>query len=112
MNQVKFLGLVHTFATVSPNPLKKGTDTQVEIKDFIVVREVLRNNYQSRNLIGPYHFWGISLRNLTCFTRPFLAGRHGAGWAQDYTRICHDIPITQTFILRAYQATIDFMHYW
>ena len=34
---------------------KVGVDTQVEI--FIVVREVLCNNYQSRNLIGPYHFW-------------------------------------------------------
>ena len=27
--------------------------TQIEIKNFTVVREVLHNNYQSRNLIGP-----------------------------------------------------------
>ena len=56
MNQVKFLGLVHVCDTVTkqhskyytPNPLKKGTDTQVEIKKkFTVVKEVLCNNYQS-----------------------------------------------------------------
>ena len=39
------------------------------------MREVQRNNYQSHNLIGPYHFWGKSPRNLTWFTRVFLAGR-------------------------------------
>ena len=50
MNQVKFLNLVPAFATVQPakyfmpNPLKKGTDTQVEIKSVVVVREVLHNN--------------------------------------------------------------------
>ena len=49
MNQVKFHNLVPAFATVQPakhfmpNPLKKGTDTQVEIKS-VVVREVLHNN--------------------------------------------------------------------
>ena len=40
--------------------------------------------YSSCNLIGPYHFWRdvqdchfwvISPRNLTSFTRPFLTGR-------------------------------------
>ena len=41
-----------------------------------VVREVLHNNYRRRNLIGHYHFWVISPRNSTSFTRPFLAGRH------------------------------------
>ena len=41
VNRVKFLGLVHTFATMSPsNLLKKGTHIWV---DFIVVREVLHN---------------------------------------------------------------------
>ena len=64
VNQVEFLGLVHTFVTVSPsnvppNTLKQGMDTQIR-------------NYRSRNLIGPYHFWGISSRNSTFFTRPFL----------------------------------------
>ena len=43
--------------------------------NFTAVREVLRNNYQSPNLIGHYHFWVISPRNSTLFTRPFLAGR-------------------------------------
>ena len=43
--------------------------------NFTVVRNVLRNNYQSRNLIGHYPFWVISPRNSTSFTRPFLAGR-------------------------------------
>ena len=36
---------------------------------------MLRNNYRPRNLIGDYHFWVISPRNSTSFTRPFLAGR-------------------------------------
>ena len=36
---------------------------------------LLRNNYQSRNLIDHYPFWVISSRNSTSFTRPFLAGR-------------------------------------
>ena len=41
VNRVKFLGLVHTFATMSPsNPLKKGTHIQV---DFTVVKDVLHN---------------------------------------------------------------------
>ena len=43
--------------------------------NFIVVREVLHNNYQSHNLIGPYHFWAISPRNSTSFTRSFLTRR-------------------------------------
>ena len=58
-----------------PSLLKKGTKSRVEIKFSTVLREVLRNNYQSRNLIGPYHFWGISPRNLVLFTRPFIGGR-------------------------------------
>ena len=41
----------------------------------IVVREMPHFNYQSRGRIGPYHFWGISPRNSTLFTRLFLAGR-------------------------------------
>ena len=53
---------------------KKGTDTWIEFT-IAAVREVLRNNQQSCNLIGPYHFWGISPRNLTLFTRPFLTRR-------------------------------------
>ena len=33
----------------------------------------------SRNLIGLPPFWGISPRNSTSFTRPFLTGRHTRG---------------------------------
>ena len=75
----------HTFVTVPPSNIlcqqhsKKGTDTRVEIKNFTIVREVLRINYLSRNLISPYHFWGISPRNSTLFTRFFLTGR--CAWA-------------------------------
>ena len=47
----------------------------MEMSNFTVVRAVLRNNYWSRNLIGPYRFWVISPRNSTSFTRPFLSGR-------------------------------------
>ena len=36
---------------------------------------MLCNNYRSHNLIGHYHFWVISPRNTTLFTRQFLAGR-------------------------------------
>ena len=48
-----------------PNPLKKGTDTQVEIKELTVVHFNLLVDF------NPY--FGISPRNLTLFTRPFLA---------------------------------------
>ena len=49
---------------------------------------MLHNNYRSHNRIGPYHFWGISPRNSTLFTRPFLAGRLG-------TRLSHHLPRMQ-----------------
>ena len=58
---------------------KKGTDARMEINKFYCCKGVLRNNYQSYNLIGHYPFWVISPRNSTSFTRPFLAGRHA--WA-------------------------------
>ena len=62
------------------NSLKEGTDTRVEIKNFTIVKEVLCKNYQSCNLIGPYHFLGTNPSNSTSFTRLFLAGRRaGAG---------------------------------
>ena len=47
----------------------------MKITNFTSVREVLHNNYCSHNVIGLYHFMGISPRNLTLFTRRFLAGR-------------------------------------
>ena len=51
----------------------------------------VHDNYQSHNLIGFYHFWGISPRNSTLFTGP-----GGTRWLD--TRICHDIPITQPLL--------------
>ena len=48
----------------------------MEMNKFRSCREVLCNDYQSRNLISPYHFWGISPWILTSSTRPFLARRH------------------------------------
>ena len=54
------------------------------LTNFTVVRNVLRNNYQSHNFIGHYPFWVISPRNSTSFTRPFLARRHV--WAGHETR--------------------------
>ena len=56
-------------------------DTQVETKYFTVVREVLCSNYWSHDLIGPYHFWGISPRILLCSPRPF---EHGLKFARLY----------------------------
>ena len=88
VNQVKFVGLVHTFATVSPAMFipfyakqQIGTDTGIEINTFTVVKEVLCNNCKSCNLIGPYHFWGISPRNLTLLTRTVSRWETPAGWA-------------------------------
>ena len=64
---------------------QKSMDTQMEMNKFYCCKGVLRNNYWSRNLIGLYHFWVISPRNLTLFTRPFLAGRHvWAGYEPKY----------------------------
>ena len=47
----------------------------MEMNKFYCCKGSVRNNYHSRSLIGHYHFWVISPRNLTLFTRPFLAGR-------------------------------------
>ena len=76
VNQAKFLGLAHTFASVTlcQTCSKRYGYTRVEI---IVVREVLHNNYQSHNLIGPYYFWQISPTNSTLFTGLFLGGKSG-----------------------------------
>ena len=82
VNQVEFLGLAGVLATVYlsniQNNLRKTHSKKVQILEwrcinFNVVREVLRNNYRSRNLIGLPPFWGISPRNSTLFTRLFLA---------------------------------------
>ena len=56
-----FLELVHTLATVSLIAMFKTFHTKLTQKKGTnrysnVVREVLRNNYWSCNLIGPYHF--------------------------------------------------------
>ena len=46
----------------------------MEMNKFYCCKGSVSHNYQTCNLIDPYHFWGISPRNLTLFTRPFLAG--------------------------------------
>ena len=54
MNQVENLGLAHTFAIVSPSNIENILhQTLSRDTNFTVVREVLHNNYQLRNLIGP-----------------------------------------------------------
>ena len=89
VNQVEFLGLVYTFATVSPsniqNILRQTCKNRYGYlsRDNNVVREVLCSNYQSCNLIGPYHFWGICPRNLTSLTRTVSYREIPAGWARD-----------------------------
>ena len=78
--RLDFLGLYTHFCDSVPcniqvtNPLKRGTVRILEWRstNFTVVSKVLHSNYRSLNFIGPYHFWGISPRNLTSFTRPFL----------------------------------------
>ena len=79
MNQVEFLGLVHIFATVSPSNIQLHQTHSKRYgyssRDKKIYCCKGSNNYRSHNLIGPYHFLGISPRNLTSFTRLFLAGR-------------------------------------
>ena len=41
----------------------------MEMTNFTVVREVLRNKYWSHHLIGLYRFWVIFPKNSTSFTR-------------------------------------------
>ena len=77
VNQVKFLGLVHTlwhchlatFKTFYAKPTQKGTDTRVEIKKIYCCK-----HFQCRNLIGPYHFWEISPRIQVCSPDCFSPG--------------------------------------
>ena len=62
MNQVEFLGIAHTFVTVQPSNVQnilhqacsKKYGYSSSDKIFTAVKEVLLNNYRSRNLIGPY----------------------------------------------------------
>ena len=63
VNHVKFFGLVTLFVTVQTSTVQNiSISRKVRIlnckKNFTV--EVLRKNYSSYNLIGPYHFWVIN----------------------------------------------------
>ena len=72
-------------------------------KIFAVVREVVGNNYWSRNLIGLYYFWVISPRNSTLFTRPFLTGmRTGAGHKTNTVRGAYNFMCTLVNLLYIY----------
>ena len=62
----------------------------MEMNKFYCCKGSVRNNYHSRNLIGHYHFWVISPRNLTLFNRLFLAGRRvwaGHETSQDRSQV-------------------------
>ena len=80
VNQVDFLGLAHALRQCNLASIKIFCSQPAQKRygcsngDEQILRKV-RNNYRSRNLIGHYPFWVISPRNLTSFTRPFLAGR-------------------------------------
>ena len=65
----------------------------MEMSKFYCCKECVRNNYQSRNLIGHYPFWVISPRNSTSFTRPFLAGRRA--WAGHETKCVPSLVLTR-----------------
>ena len=65
VNQVKFCELAHNFAAVELNlaMIKKICGQPMHSRivkwrwtNVTVVKKVLNNNYQSCNLIGPYHF--------------------------------------------------------
>ena len=107
MNQVEFLGLTHTFAIESPssvqNILHQTHSEMVQIR----IRKVLRNNYQSCNLIDPDHFWRIhaSLRNSTSFTRLFLAGRRAR--AGHETTLCVSMKVKESHLMNFF-TPLDF----
>ena len=86
-----------TFKTFCRHYMQKRMDTWMEMTNFTVVRVVLRNNYWSRNLIGPYCFWEISPRNSTLFTRPILTMRRT--WAGHETKhlTCDTRPLLLTW---------------
>ena len=52
----------------------------MEMSKFYCYKEVLCNSYQSRNLIGPYHFCGIAHEiHVSSPDRFLLGGAHGLG---------------------------------
>ena len=81
------------------NPLKRGTVRILEWRstNFTVVSKVLHSNYRSLNLIGPYHFWGISPRNLTLFIRPFLHNVWNCVLLNQYIGVQFHLPINSGF---------------
>ena len=89
VNQVEFLGLasMHTVLQQYNLATFKTFCGQSSQKRYGYsngdVREVLRNNYRSCNLIGSYHYWEISPRNSTSFTRQFFCQKVCTGWARD-----------------------------
>ena len=81
VNLVKFLGLPDTFATVSPtiiqNILCQTCSIKLQILEWKWTNfSVVSATILSCNLIGTDHFWEISSKNSTLFTRQFLTGRH------------------------------------
>ena len=53
------------------------------MQNFTFVKEVLRNNQQSHNLISPCYILVVAPRDSTSFTRPFLTRRFT--WAGNKT---------------------------
>ena len=51
------------YKTFHAKPAQKRYGYSSTDKNFYCCKGSLCNNYQSCNLIGPYHFWGISQRN-------------------------------------------------
>ena len=106
----------HIFATVLPSniktfyakPAQKGMDTQVELKNFTVVRQVLHIITDLTISLVLTTFGGISPRNLTSFIRPFLAGRHTQAWH----KTTPEYAMTYQSYWGHYQATLDFMPLW
>ena len=73
----------------------------MEMNKFYCLKEVLHNNYQSHNLIGPYHFWGISSKNSTSFTRLFRTRRHvQAGHKTNNSPLCHASVVCLVFTFK------------
>ena len=63
----------------------------MEMNKFTVVKEVLHNNYQSRNLIGHYHFWVIKPKKFN-FVHLIVSHYAGGtcGWGTRQWKIGHD----------------------
>ena len=71
------------FKTSYAKPAQKRYGYSSRDKQFSVVKEVLHNNYQSHNLIGPYHFFENKHKKFDFVHQTISRQEAHAGGAQD-----------------------------